>query len=350
MIHERVDIERWSKLFPLESLRKEAREFVESRRKASPHAYKNKSEVERHVKLMSPGGEIVTSPHHLAVVEQLRAEWLGGGELPGFPTDVFVFGRGEPPDRSVTKAGGLPFWPKARSWPAGKSGRPLNFVAQFCFADSSDLYDSLPGDVLIVFADGRYGEDWTEGDVGALRFEWVNRSESRLVESGDIPPSRWELLPVYGEIHRTKDYLTGGAWEPAWWALLLKKSKNPHRFLHGLGARRALETAYHGPWRIAVIEGTKIGGIPRWIQPAEKIPGRFLCSLGSVDPAYQIVEEIRRPYPFTNFEAPLIRRRRGFRSEEEEIDADRLLMWGDAGSLFLFLDDDGRIHWTIQCY
>jgi Domain of unknown function (DUF1963) len=273
---------------------------------------------------MSPKGEIVTSPRHLAVVEQLRAEWLGRRQLPGFLTDVFIFARGEPADRSVTKVGGFPFWPKARSWPAGKSGQPMDFLAQFCFADSSDLFDSLPGDVLIIFADGRYGEDWHEGDAGALRFEWVNRSESRVVETGDIPASRWELFPVYGEIHRTKDYVMGEV-------------------------TTELEKAYHQPWCIAVVEGTKIGGIPRWIQQAEKIPGRFLCSLGSVHPDYQ-VGSIRRTYPFTNFEGPLVRRRRGFRAGEEEIDGDRLLMWDDVGSLFLFLDDDGRIHWTIQCY
>jgi hypothetical protein len=349
MIHDRFDIEQWNKLFPLESLRKEAREYVESQRKETPGEYKSESQVERHVKLMSPHGEIVTSPRHLAVVEQLRAEWLGRRHLPGFLTDAFVFARGEPADTSVTEVGGLPFWPKARSWPAGKSGQPMNFLAQFCFADSSDIFDSLPGDVLIVFADGRYGKDWCDGDAGALRFEWVNRSESGLVETGDIPTSRWELFPVYGEIHRTKDYLTGGAWEPAWWSFLLKKSKNPRKFLQGLGARRALEKAYHEPWCIAIIEGTKIGGIPRWIQRAEKIPGRFLCSLGSVHPDYQ-VGPIRRPYPFTNFETPLVRRRRGFRAGEEEIERDQLLMWDDVGSLFLFLDDDGRIHWTIQCY
>lgn len=326
MIHQRVDVERWNKLFPLEKLRKEAREFVERRHKAMPDQYKSTSEVERHVQLMSPGGEIITSPKHLAVVEQLRKESLGSRNLPAFHTDVFVFARGEPSNRSVTKIGGLPFWPKRRDWPVGKSGNPMSFVAQFCFADSMDLFDSLPGEILLIFSDGIYGKDWTEGDTGAIRFEWVNRSESNLVEAEDIPLARWGLFPVYGEIHRTQDYVTD------------------------LSVQRALKAAYKCWYQIAVAKGTKIGGLPPWIQDVEEIPGRFLCALGSVHPDYQLDEILLRPYPFTNFQEPLVRRRGGFRAAGEEIQADRLLMWGDVGSLFLFLDDADRIHWTTQCY
>jgi hypothetical protein len=34
-------------------------------------------------------------------------------------------------------------------------------------------------------------------------------------------------------------------------------------------------------------------------------------------------------------------------SEEHD---DNLLQWGDAGSLYLFLDDAGQVHWVEQCY
>src|SRR6266403_694498 len=80
-----------------------------SLREEMPDEYPNEAAVERHVKLMSPSGEIVTSPCHLATVEQLRAECLSKRCLPTAPTDVFVFAKGEPPDRGVTKVGGLPF-------------------------------------------------------------------------------------------------------------------------------------------------------------------------------------------------------------------------------------------------
>jgi hypothetical protein len=139
----------------------------------------------------------------------------------------------------------------------------------------------------------------------------------------------------------------------AWWSILLKRSKSPRRFLSSLLARRALEKAYHQSWRIPIIEGTKIGGFPPWIQQAEELPGRFLCALGSIHPVYEIGPEddiIHRPYPFTNVEGPFVRGRRVFRTAEEEIPTDRLLMWGDVGSLFLFLSGRGDIHWTTQCY
>ena len=71
MIHERFDIERWNRLFPLEKLRKEAKEFVEALRREEPERYESKSDVEDHIKLMSPSGEIVTSPRHLAIVEHI---------------------------------------------------------------------------------------------------------------------------------------------------------------------------------------------------------------------------------------------------------------------------------------
>jgi hypothetical protein len=147
VIHQRFDVERWKSLFSSEKLRKEAREFVESRRKEMPDQYPSWSAVEAHVKLMSPGGEIVTSPCQLAIVEQLRAECLDKRCLPTFPTDVFAFGEGEPQDRRATKVGGLPFWPGERGWPIGGSGEPMSFVAQFCFADSTELFGALPGDV-----------------------------------------------------------------------------------------------------------------------------------------------------------------------------------------------------------
>jgi hypothetical protein len=35
----------------------------------------------------------------------------------------------------------------------------MTFVAQFCFGDSTDLFPSLPGDLLLLFADGIYGKD-----------------------------------------------------------------------------------------------------------------------------------------------------------------------------------------------
>ena len=327
MIHKRLDMERWKSLFPLEKGRKDARQFVERRRAQMPDAYKDDSAVEAHIRLMSPGGEIVTSPRHLAIVEQLRAEWLAKQRLPTVPTDVFVFATGEPQDRRTTKIGGLPFWPRNKIWPVGKSGKPMDFLAQICFADSTDLLEGLPGDLLLIFADGVYGKDWDAKNSNSLRFEWIKLPQVNLIEAADVPETRWDLYPVYGEICRTVDYLAGDA-------------------------RRELEKAYHQWWCVAAIEGTKVRGIPRWIQAADNVPGRFLCALGSIHPAFlpSAADMMHQQYPFTNAPGPFVREQRTFRSVDQEIQTDRLLMWDDVGSLYLFLDDTGVVHWSIQGY
>lgn len=351
MIHERFDIDRWTKLFPLSKLRAEARAFVEKRHAESPEDFD--SSVDKHAKLMSPSGEIVTSPFHMAVVEQLRAESLTGRSLPKYPTDVFVFGKGEPNNPYCTKVGGVPFWPKEKKWPTSSAGVPMGFVAQFCFSDSVDLFPELPGDLLLLFANGNYKKYWMPDEPTDLHFEWVKISQTTPIHTSDIPDTSWKLEPFYGEIHRTADFLTGGVWEKKWWLLLKKHSKSLSEFWSGLTAQRYLEKNYHQAWRIPIVEGTKIGGVPRWIQNPEEMPGRFLCALGSVHPEYQTSadDSIHRPFPFTNLASPLVRKRGAFVTIDQsmELPTDHLLMWGDVGSIFLFLADNGKINWTCQC-
>ena len=45
---------------------------------AMPNEYPSEAHVDRHIKLMQPGGEILVGPGSLAVNEQLRAEALAG--------------------------------------------------------------------------------------------------------------------------------------------------------------------------------------------------------------------------------------------------------------------------------
>jgi hypothetical protein len=109
MLHERFEIEKFKAMFPLADLRRQAREFVLEQQRESPARYADAAEVEKHIRVLESSGEIVTSPYHMAVIEQLREE--AAADLDGIervPTDVFVFARGEPKDRRVTKIGGLP--------------------------------------------------------------------------------------------------------------------------------------------------------------------------------------------------------------------------------------------------
>lgn len=98
MVHERFDLERWIAEFPLARLRQEARDIVSQRRKEMPREYRDEAAFERHVRLMMPCGEIVTSPIHVVVNEQLRREACGGTRATdAVTTDIFVMAEGEPP-------------------------------------------------------------------------------------------------------------------------------------------------------------------------------------------------------------------------------------------------------------
>src|SRR4051794_36092617 len=116
-IHERFDLDRWKNIFPLNELR----------------AQWKKSGIRE------PSGTDVIGPSDLAVIEQIREEAFAqrpDASLERIPTDVFVFGVGEPARRDVTKFGGLPYWPRSRPWPHTRQGASMQFAAQVCFADS----------------------------------------------------------------------------------------------------------------------------------------------------------------------------------------------------------------------
>ncbi|GIK15644.1 MAG: hypothetical protein BroJett003_06080 [Planctomycetota bacterium] len=302
MTHTRFDLDRWIAEFPLVRLRQEAREFVTRRRAEVPREYPDEAAVERHVRLMMPHGEIVTSPVHMAVNEQLRREAIGDtARADAVPTDVFIMAVGEPPRREATKVGGLPYWPVNRKWPAARDGSPACFLAQINFADSRDLTGELPGEILAVFD---CGEAWRGLESDELHFEWVTPSAHALI--GTVPCAEKSPNAVFGVIHRTYDLREVPS------ALQDSRSYSMNR--------------------LAVIQATKIGGLPPWTQPPAELPGRYIATLGSVHPAHEI------RFPFLNVEEPL--------SEY----GDDHLMWGDVGNLYLFLQNDGAVLGTIDCY
>ena len=310
-IHERVVIGRWTDTFALARLRREAHDFVLDRNRRMPGEYSTQDRVDNHIRLMEPAGEMVAGPRDIAVVEQLRDEALARhGRLSGevVPTDVFVFGLGDAPMPEATKVGGLPYWPADRPWPSAPSGGPMTYIAQFCFADSRDIVPDLPGEVLVLFGDW---EAYCDDEGTALLGEWVSIGPRPLIAPGDLVATDWpHITPCYGQIHRTWDYA---------------------------GDERPFDD-YRCPWLLESIEGTKIGGLPRLAQGDPILPGQFLCSLGSIGAAPG------RAWPFVNVETPY-----AFGEPEG------LLSWGDAGSLYLFLEPGLRngpplLHWTVQGY
>ncbi len=304
-IHEQFELERWIREFPLSKMREEAHQFVSHRRTENPKQYRTESDFANHLRLMNPGGDRITSPISIAKVEQLRAEALHDHAGETVLTDVFIFAKGEPDKREVTKVGGLPYWPASKPWPKTKTGEPMPFIAQFNLSDSRDLVGKTPGDLLLIFQRDDSGED------NPLHFEWLNVEPVALIQPAEMPKcDHWEILPCYGTIHRTVDY---------------KVDHEP------------LEEKYNEPWNITVIEGTKIGGIPSKIQgAAEENRGRFLCALGSVEPT------TNKPWPFVNSETPID----PFARNESAY----YWMWGDAGSIFVYLDDDGKVVQSAECY
>ena len=301
MIHEQIELSRWVREFPIEKLRGDARAFVLQRQKQLPSEYANGGSVERHIALMSPGGEIIVGPSSIAINKQLRDEAFAKSAYSRrrVPTDTFIWAKGEPKRRCLTKVGGLPYWPKDMPWPCESYGRPSRFIAQICFADSADIIASLPGQVLLIF-----GDNDALLDPERLLFKWLPLGITDLIT--DIPPREDLLTPFYGVIFRTEDW--------------------PDSISD-------LEGKYKYPQHIAIMEGTKIGGSPSWIQDEEPQSGRVIASLGTISVAFD------QPWPFVNVPEP-----RGW------IDDDRDLKIGDMGLLYLFISSNGTVRAVSQCY
>ena len=190
----------------------------------------------------------------------------------------------------MTKIGGVPYRPRSSTWPRDGEGKPVRFIAQLCFADSRDILGDLPGDVLLIFGD----DDALLVEPERLVFEWSSLGLRELAVEVPQMAGGELLTPYYGVIHRTED------WPDA-------------------------------PEEIpGVFEGTKIGGLPRFIQDEPTPIGRFLAALGSISAGYSA-------YPLINELEP-----RGWSHGD--------LMIGDMGSLYLFLDQHGRVRVESQCY
>jgi hypothetical protein len=254
-------------------------------------------------------GELITSPYDVFSVEELRdVHGLREGKV--FSADLFVFGKGESPRREATKVGGIPYWPADRPWPTDDEGSPLYFLAQFNFADSRDLFPiPLPGDVLLFLVEDP--EDYLEPDL--IQFGWLPLGLSP-VSHFDESLMATTAGPFYGVIHRSADYPDA--------------------------TERATDLEVSQSYDLPILNGTKIGGVPHWIQGGDGSDDQFLCQLGSIQAAPQV------PYPWVNQAESL-----GLEFDDRGIYGDsNSIVFGDMGSIYIFLDRDGSITSSFECY
>jgi len=307
-VHDRFDLDLWMGRFSLEVLRREAEEFFEQRRREAPEVFGNEA-TKRSMTRLGPRGNVVDGPKYMAVIEQLRTR--SARPLPPdlVPADVFVWARGEGGPPAGTKIAGLPYRPASAPWPTSREGKPMDFLAQICFADSRDIAGALPGDVLLIFCDGE-GLSACVDEPEGVAFEWWPLGLGDLAGRDGVPERRWTLNPVHAQIHRTADYADPPDPEDS-----------------------PLLTSMNDVDSILVVNGTKIGGVPIWPQGDPELPGRHLCSLASLNPYGE-------RWPLLNVERNPLGR--------AYLDKD-LLMLGDLGNLNISIDSAGGLHWRADC-
>lgn len=315
--YSRDELQQLMSTYDIHRMRTATQEYAHRKAAEDPGFFRDPDHVAEYVKLNEPGGDVVTDAAQLAILEQLRREAAASTSLrTEVPTDVFVFWPGETESRAATKIGGLPYWPACRPWPHTGDGHILGFIAQVSFVDSIDIVAPLPGDLLLVF--GRiemfiddlrlddpkyYWRDWNEPDQ--FHFEWVNIGTLPLIRTCEHPLNSRALYPYWAQRWRTGDFQDS----------------------------TDVFNQYKREDRLQVVHGTKIGGIPPWIQGDPNLPGRFLCCLWSLSPFYDFLD--RAP--------PLWRVDRKYGDPGD-------LTFDDGGAMFITIDGDGNCHTRVQSH
>jgi len=253
---------------------------------------------------------------------------------PSLPTDVFVWGEGEPEKPYLTKIGGLPYLPKDIPWPKDADGQPYIFVMQICFADSKDIVSvPVPGEVLLMFVkhDGWDGENLQCYEPDDLHFQWIKIADHLTWDQQSMTENGFRSIEMsfFGVIHRTRDY---------------ERSDEINRKLDEAKSRNQFAQFFRTYW-IPAMSGTKIGGIPFYIQygPDDKPfdDATYISQFVSL----QFHPEV--PFPLCNREK---RMELGFKSDDSIHAKGKSLMIGDLGSIYFFMKPDGTIVWLAECY
>lgn len=283
------------------------------------------------------GGEgfSIVGPMDLVCLEHWRELLRAQMDLgPHVPTDTFVFAKGEPPRRDVTKIGGLPYRPAGLAWPRSPEGAPMTFVAQYRFRESQDLVGALPGDMLLVFMEELTRPVSTDREEYA-HFEWYPLGISDLISEQDVVSPWLGFVKCYGVRHRTVDYPLDVHVDVLWrvlpsWALCDDSCPEAARWQAA---------------RFSRLAGMKIGGLAVYpkgypsrgdLESDKRIPpsARFLCSLGTVIPMPDV------PYPWINHPQP--------QSSSECLSETSSLDMMDGFLFNVWIDENGSLSWELQ--
>lgn len=284
-VHPKVDFEHWAKLFPLDEDK-------------------------------PADGEIITSPAHLCEVELVRKQYEENKDLGrAVPVDIFLWSVAPPEKPFLTKLGGVPHRESTSPWPT-HDGKPMTFVAQFCFADSRDIVsERIPNDVMLIFfkdADSLYHRD-------SVHIEWSSIELENPVQADDCPAAAFYVPKLSGHIYRTNEFPDGS---------------------------KAFEEAGHDEYYLfSQTQSTKIGRETFFTQHDPRGPNKeLICALNSVHPK-------RYPagakWPFIGLETL---------PDDWDMPDDHYgwgkyrMMFGDVGCMYFLIDNRGKVSFTWDCY
>lgn len=265
----------------------------------------------------------VGSASDLISWQRLR-QWHGIEGPDAIPCDVFVWGKGVPPDLRMTRVGGTPFLPKWIPWPTVEDSI-AQFLCQFDFRDSKDLVGQtvardLPGDILLVFTKAE--SSLLPGDEKQFRFIWVSADESDddVIAAADIPVAAnpFAFVTAWGARFRTFDI-------PSKWDAAFDIPDDASR---------------GRTWILPVYWATKIGGVPYHSQQIQRqVPADFLCQLISIQPSDST------KWPWVNVEQPLdlSSKKNGIHHNNNSLSI------GDLGELSFYLRKSGQISVDAAC-
>ena len=113
----------------------------------------------------------------------------------------------------------------------------------------------------------------------------------------------------------------------------------------GIDAWRAYKPTVDASYNLPILNGTKIGGLPHFVQSGEDVSGQFLCQLNSIQAAPHV------PYPWVNHPEPLGLGLRGDPYKENGTihDEENELLFGDLGSIYIYRDVDGQVRSAFEC-